>query len=218
MQFSCIIPAYNEWAYIKNIIHLALDCPEIDEVIAVDDGSIDSTWNEILSIENPKLKKLQSPRNEGKTRAFFRGFGISKGSHIVMLDADYIGFKSEYLSFIIHPVQNKNVDATMIMWGNSLFLCKLLKHDIFSWTRVLPRSIFDDTSYYLSGRGFGLETKINEILYQKKMSLLSLYFPDVYNPPKWWTQLLWKQPRDILSSMPFWKIVRQMWYIYKQQP
>lgn len=218
MKFSCIIPAYNEWPHIKNIVHLALGCPELDEIIVIDDGSTDNTWEELADITSPKLRKIQSPQNEGKMNAFFRGLQEARGTHIVMLDADYIWFRSEYLSQIIVPVLEERVDSTMIMWNNSLFICKLLKHDTFSWTRVLPRSVFDNVSYYRDGTGFWLETKINEILYQKKISVLSFYFPGVYNPPKWWKQLYWKQPKDILSSMPLWKIVRQAWYIYRQQP
>ncbi len=71
-----------------------------------------------------------------------------------MLDADYTGFRSEYLSEMIHPIQAGEVDVTMMMWKNSLPICKLLKHDIFSGTRVLPKDIFDDTEYYCSGVGF----------------------------------------------------------------
>lgn len=134
-----------------------------------------------------------------------------------MIDADYSGFTPEHTKKLIQPIRENIIDSTMMMWKESLFICKILKHDLFSGTRVLPRFIFQNEKYFLSGKGFGLETKINEILYLNNVSVKSFYFPDVHNPSKGWRHILWNQPRDILSSMPLWKIVRQSWYLYKQQ-
>lgn len=62
-----------------------------------------------------------------------------------MMDADCTGFTQKIISELIYPVKNKKVDSTMAMWKESLSICKLLKHDIFSGIRVLPKSIFDDS-------------------------------------------------------------------------
>ena len=218
MKFSCIIPAYNEWPCIANVLWVVLACDELDEIIVVDDGSTDNTWSIIDTFDNPKLQKIHLERNQWKMNAFFIWFERTSGTHIVMIDADFLGLLSDHITELISPVRTQKVDSTMMMWNESLCICKLLKHDLFSWMRVLPRGVFTDKAFFLSGSRFALEAKINEVLYKNKMSVLSLYFPEIHNPSKWWKQILWKQPRDILGSISFLKLIRQAWYIYKQQP
>lgn len=218
MIFSCIIPAYNEWTGITKILEMVLACTELDEIIVINDGSTDNTQEIIDQFSNPKLKKIHLKKNSGKLRAFFEGVKEAIWTHIVMMDADYVWFTTEHLSRLIQPIKNKDKDSTMMMWSESLWICKILKHDTFSGARVLPKSVFDRPSYFLDGKGFWLETKINEILYERRLSVLSLSFPEVHNPSKGIKQLLWRQPIDILSSMPLWKIIRQAWYFYRQQP
>lgn len=69
-----------------------------------------------------------------------------------MVDADYDGFETKHIHELIMPIINKEVDVTMMMWHESWILCKWLKHDIFSGTRVLPKWVFDDKEYFLTGR------------------------------------------------------------------
>ena len=217
MTFSCIIPAYNEWPRIKRVLEIVLSCPLLFEVIVVNDGSTDDTQEVIDSLDHPKLKKIHIKKNNGKLKAFFHALIQTKWEYIVMIDADYEGLTALHLQKLIIPIKDKQVDTTMMMWYESLFICKILKHDIFSWARVLPKSTFNDVQYFLEWKGFGLEARINEVIYQRKMRVRSLYFPDVHNPSKGWKQLLWKQPIDIYRSMPYWKIIRQIYYIYRQQ-
>lgn len=216
MRFSCIIPAYNEWRRIGNMLEAALSSEYIDEIIVVNDGSTDTTREVLESYENHRLFVIHLEKNKWKLWAFLEGVSVAHGTHIIMLDADYSWFSSAHLTQMILPVLQGEVDSTMIMWHESLFLCKMLKHDIFSGSRVLPRSVFDDPSFR-EGKSFWLEAKINEVLYVRKLRVKSLYFPEVHNPPKWLRQLIWKQPRDILSTIPLWKIMRQAWYFFRQQ-
>ncbi len=215
--FSAIIPAYNEWPRIEKMLEAIIGCKELDEIIVINDGSTDDTKEKIKKFTDPRIIFINKERNGWKLKAVFDGVEKSTGSHIVMVDADYIGFKSDFLSQIIKPVQEWKYDTTMIMWRNSMFICKLMKHDIFSGTRVLPKEIFANTKEYLSGKGFSLEVKINEEIYQRKFRVKSFYFPEVYNPPKGWKQIWIQQPIHILSSYSLWKIWKHMWYIYKQQ-
>jgi len=60
------------------------------EVIVVDDGSRDSTW-EVLStiaLRNPNVKGVQFNRNYGKSAALHVGFQASKGEVVITMDAD----------------------------------------------------------------------------------------------------------------------------------
>lgn len=90
---SVLMPAFNlEKVIADNVrrVH-ALFAGQIPfEIIVIDDGSRDQTAAELrrLQAEIPELHPLLLPRNVGKGAALRAGFEVSRGSHIVFLDAD----------------------------------------------------------------------------------------------------------------------------------
>jgi len=60
------------------------------EVILVDDGSKDGSWNMILKLRenNPFLKGIKFRRNYGKSAALQTGFEAANGDVIITMDAD----------------------------------------------------------------------------------------------------------------------------------
>ena len=60
------------------------------EVIAVDDGSRDHSWNVIrqASQQNPNIKGIQFQRNYGKSAALNEGFKAAEGEVVITMDAD----------------------------------------------------------------------------------------------------------------------------------
>jgi glycosyltransferase involved in cell wall biosynthesis len=60
------------------------------EVIFIDDGSEDNTWQKILEVcqANPAVKGLKFNRNFGKSAALHVGFKAAKGDVVITMDAD----------------------------------------------------------------------------------------------------------------------------------
>ena len=60
------------------------------ELIFVDDGSTDGSWDCILSFarENPDVRGIRFRRNYGKSAALYEGFRTAKGKVVVTMDAD----------------------------------------------------------------------------------------------------------------------------------
>jgi len=60
------------------------------EVIFIDDGSEDSTWQKIIEVckGNPSFKGLKFNRNFGKSAALHTGFKMAKGDVVITMDAD----------------------------------------------------------------------------------------------------------------------------------
>jgi glycosyltransferase involved in cell wall biosynthesis len=60
------------------------------EVIFIDDGSRDGTWEEIKKISeaNPSIKGIQFNRNFGKSAALQTAFKIAQGEVVITMDAD----------------------------------------------------------------------------------------------------------------------------------
>lgn len=85
---SIIIPAYNNEKFIAAAVQSAVDQTWPNkEVIVVDDGSADNSYNIAGSFENA-LVKVYTQINQGACAARNNGFAFSSGSFIQYLDAD----------------------------------------------------------------------------------------------------------------------------------
>lgn len=85
MKFSIIIPLYNKENHIKRAIESVLQQTYREfELIIVDDGSTDSSYNIAVNSSSDSRMKIFRKKNGGVSSA--RNFGIEHASH------DYIGF------------------------------------------------------------------------------------------------------------------------------
>lgn len=91
-KISVVIPIYNEEENIEELYSkLKNSLSKYDyEIILVDDGSTDKSWEIIKSIakNDPKVKGIKFSRNYGQTLAMYAGFQEAKGQIIITLDAD----------------------------------------------------------------------------------------------------------------------------------
>ncbi|MDX6767718.1 MAG: glycosyltransferase family 2 protein [Candidatus Methylacidiphilales bacterium] len=85
-QLSIIIPFYNEEENVAPVLEEVLRCQPEAEVIAVDDGSRDTTADKIRGF--PGVVLLSFPRNLGQSAAFYHGLHRAKGGICVMMDGD----------------------------------------------------------------------------------------------------------------------------------
>ena len=90
---SVVAPAYNEEACIEEFVkrtHASLSKRFVFELIIVDDGSSDRTWELIQSLSKsfPSVHGLRLTRNFGHQLALLSGLQESIGSKIVIIDAD----------------------------------------------------------------------------------------------------------------------------------
>ena len=90
---SVIAPLYNESENVRPLVEWIVQALEsyigTYEIILVDDGSRDATWNEILAAAaDPRVRGLRLGANVGQTAAMMAGFDNAKGDVIVSLDGD----------------------------------------------------------------------------------------------------------------------------------
>ncbi|HUX95228.1 MAG TPA: glycosyltransferase family 2 protein [Bacteroidales bacterium] len=94
MDLSVIIPAYNEEESIQELaewINRVCSSNNISyEIIFIDDGSSDSTWQKISyqAAENSSVKGFRFRRNYGKAAAIHTGFSNSSGEVVITMDSD----------------------------------------------------------------------------------------------------------------------------------
>ncbi len=95
-QLSVIAPCFNEADNIKEFYHrskknLENISPKINfEIIFIDDGSSDNSWNVIKTISKKKtnLSSIKFRKNYGKSDALDAGFKASNGKYVLTMDAD----------------------------------------------------------------------------------------------------------------------------------
>jgi len=94
MDLSIIIPLYNESESIvelnSSIIDVISNSKINYEIIYIDDGSKDNSWDKILEIStnNSKIQGYKFLKNYGKSMALSAGFSSAKGNIVITMDAD----------------------------------------------------------------------------------------------------------------------------------
>lgn len=94
MDVSVVIPVYNEDESIDELAAwIAKVCAREKlsfEMIFIDDGSSDSSWQKITALEhnNNTVKGLRFRRNYGKAAALHTGFSEAKGDVVITMDSD----------------------------------------------------------------------------------------------------------------------------------
>lgn len=93
-EISIVIPAYNEAENLdqlrESLVASLESLGKTFEVILVDDGSTDNTYEKIaqFSNEDPRFRGIRMRKNVGKANALAAGFDSVRGTTIFTLDSD----------------------------------------------------------------------------------------------------------------------------------
>ncbi len=91
---SIVIPCYNEEKNIdrtlEGLLQIAEEHPYDFEIIAVNDGSTDKTWDVIAKFaqEFSPIKGINQMTNYGQSAAYQAGFDLARGDYIMTVSAD----------------------------------------------------------------------------------------------------------------------------------
>lgn len=140
MNLSIIIPLLNEEESLRELhtwIVKVMDAHNFTyEVIFIDDGSTDNSWQliETLSHENPNVKGIRFLRNYGKSQALHAGFAKASGNVIITMDADLQDSPDE-IPGLYHMIMAENYDLVS-GWKKKRFdsvVAKNLPSKLFNW-------------------------------------------------------------------------------------
>lgn len=115
MELSIIIPLLNESESIEELhqwIHASLSNHNYDfEIIYVDDGSTDGSWEVIerLVQQNKNTQGIRFQKNFGKSQALHAGFKLAAGDYVMTMDAD-LQDSPEEIHPMITTLKEKNLD------------------------------------------------------------------------------------------------------------
>jgi glycosyltransferase involved in cell wall biosynthesis len=141
-ELSIIIPVHNEE---ENVIELyerlcitLLSLEKTYEIIFVDDGSTDDTFQKIRSIKDCRVRILRFQRNYGKAAALSCGFKKSKGDIVITMDGDLQDDPKEIPRFLEKLQEYDMVSG----WKNN-------RQDPFS--KTLPSKLFNKMTRFITG-------------------------------------------------------------------
>jgi glycosyltransferase involved in cell wall biosynthesis len=144
-NLSIIIPVHNEEENILELyerLYSTLSLPSLIEItyeiIFIDDGSTDGTFEEIKKIKNSKVKVVRFQRNYGKAAALSCGFKRSKGDFVITMDGDLQDDPKEIPRFIEELKRYDMVSG----WKNK-------RQDPIS--KTLPSKVFNRLTRFITG-------------------------------------------------------------------
>jgi len=138
MDISIIIPLYNEEESLPELhkwIQRVVNKERFSyEIIFVDDGSNDNSWQVIenLAQKDKHVKGLKFRRNYGKSAALFSGFEKAQGNVVITMDADLQDSPDE-IPGLFHMIKNEGYDLVS-GW-------KKKRHDPLS--KTIPSKFFN---------------------------------------------------------------------------
>lgn len=130
-MISLVVPAYNEGLVIQAAIRslLLLDYPNF-EIIVIDDGSTDDTYEKAIAVARERHNipvRVVTKRNGGKAEALNTGMTVARGEFILNMDGDS-KLSSNTLRACIRHFENPKIGAVA---GN----VKVINRENM-WTRV----------------------------------------------------------------------------------
>jgi glycosyltransferase involved in cell wall biosynthesis len=137
MKISIIIPVYNEEKTIKKLTNQIINvfnksAIKSFEIIFIDDGSNDNSWEEISLLSKYKfIKAYQLRKNYGKATALMLGFKKAEGDIVITIDGDLQDDPIEIPKFI-----NKINNGFDLVSG-----WKVKRHDPIS--KTFPSKVFN---------------------------------------------------------------------------
>lgn len=147
MDISIIISLLNEQESLKPLTDWIAKVMQENnytyEIIMVDDGSKDNSWQEIetLSANNKNIKGIKFRRNYGKSAALNVGFEHAEGDVVITMDADLQDSPDE-IPGLYKMIKQEGYDLVS-GWKKKRYDSKLMKN--------LPSKFFNATTRWLSG-------------------------------------------------------------------
>jgi glycosyltransferase involved in cell wall biosynthesis len=175
---SVLIPAFNEERTLERVIDTVLKVPEDLEIVLIDDGSSDGTWQVMQSrIDGDRVRAVRHDVNQGKGVAIRTGLQHARGHIVLIQDADLEYSPKDY-GVLLEPLKSNRAtivygsrsfsshsaysywyvvgNRLVTLFANVLYNCYL--SDVETGYKVMPLAVA--RSLDLHAQGFELEPEI----------------------------------------------------------
>lgn len=113
-----VMPVFNEASTLGLVVAKILARVEVGELIMVDDGSSDGTWNLMRELEgsDPRIRIFRNRVNQGKGAALRLGMQHARSGILVIQDAD-LEYDPEDYPKLLRPILSGEAD---VVYGSRL--------------------------------------------------------------------------------------------------
>ncbi|QSB05277.1 glycosyltransferase family 2 protein [Natronoglycomyces albus] len=186
MMLSILVPVYNEELKVAGTLKelLAVDFPCPIEVVVVDDGSRDSTWQILQTIDDPRVNLHRHVHNRGKGAAISTAAKEAAGEYLLVFDADG-EYDAEDIPKLLQPVlegrakvvygsrtfgSHSSYSFWYVMGNKGITLAANLLFnsylsDLETCYKLLPTDLY--RSLRIRSRDFGMEAEITAKLLRR---------------------------------------------------
>ncbi len=179
MKLSVLVPVYNEAATVTSALAriLGVDYPCEVEVVVVNDGSRDATAELLQSVDDPRVRVVHHPVNQGKGAAIRMAATQASGDYMIICDAD-LEYAPEEIPLLLAPVLAG--EATVVygtrtfgshtaysfwyvlgnkavtMFANVVYDCWI--SDLETCFKLMPLELYRELG--VTSAGFGMEAEV----------------------------------------------------------
>ncbi len=190
MKLSVIIPTYNEEKTIEKILAKVQATGLVDEIVVVDDGSVDNTRNILKNLDGKdNLRVILHERNQGKGAAVVTGIQQAGGDVLLIQDADLEYDPRDYPA-LLQPIEEELAEVvygsrflggprrTAMFWhmvANKLLtlmtniLYNTILTDMETGYKVFRKEVVQDIKIH--ARGFDFEPEFTAKILKKRINI-----------------------------------------------
>ena len=202
MSLSVIIPVYNEVKTLAAVVERVHQTGLADEIIVVDDGSIDGTWDLLQELKGKyNLQTFRHERNRGKGAAVRTAIEHATQDILLIQDAD-LEYDPQDYPRLLAPIEEDRADvvygsrflsdtgSTGIFWSilanrfltlMTNVLYKNLLSDMETGYKVFTKEVVTDMP--LRAKGFDFEPEFTAKVLKRKLRVYEV--PISFNPRKY---------------------------------
>ena len=199
MNITVIIPAYNEIDTIEEILSRVQSMEMADEILVVDDGSIDGTRDFLKEVDGKgPIRVIYHEKNMGKGAAVTTGMKSASGDVMLIQDADLeydprdyptlfkpieediadVVYGSRFLGGPRRPAMFWHMIANKLLTLLTNILYDNILTDMETGYKVFKREVVEDLDIH--ARSFDFEPEFTAKIMKKKVRIYEV--PISFNP------------------------------------
>jgi len=162
MNISVVIPAYNEACRLGAVLRSLVDCPSVDEILVIDDGSTDGTADVARTF---KVQVISLPENRGKAAALDEGVKRARNEALLFLDADLVGLTIVHVERLVRAYSDRETDMVVGVFKNGRMNTDIAQkiNPFASGQRVLSKELWERAKENVNKMDYGIEIALSKL-------------------------------------------------------